>query len=366
MIAVGQRKPRSSPIFPGAATLKKLVITLVKITLSVAIIGYLFWSAVKGEDNRRAFFDMLAQPKRWDLLLAGFGVALAAVMITIVRWCYLVRAVGIEFPVRDALRIGFLGFLFDLAPMGIVGGDLLKAVLLARERPGPNCRAKALASVVVDRVVGLYVLFLAASASIFLGQFWRWSEPRIQLALLGITAVSTVGGIAVLTIPAMLEGRLATAMTRLPKVGRAIESLLTALRIYREDRGILFLSCLLTVPVHGLFAVAVFTISRGLQFPAPAVPWTDFLAIYSVSGILSTIPLPAGPMEFGIVGLYQMAWMKAAAATAIETAKSQGLILALAYRLAMISIAPIGLVYYYLGGRREVAELGSGDGENTC
>ena len=345
--------------------MKKLVITLVKITLSVAIIGYLFWSAVKGEDNRRAFFEMLTQPKRWDLLLAGLGLALMAVTITLIRWCYLVRAVGIEFPMTDAMRIGFLGYLFNLAPMGIVGGDLLKAVLLARERPGN--RAKALASVVVDRIVGLYVLFLAASASIFLGSFWSWSDPRIQLAVLGITAVSTVGGIAVLMIPAMLEGRLAMAMTRLPKVGPAIDSLLLALRIYREDRGVLFLSCLLTVPVHGLFAVAIYTISRGLQFSV--VPWTDFLSLYTVSGILSTIPLPAGPMETGIVFLYRAAWTKAmglAGAAAVATANQQGLILALAYRLAMISIAPIGLVYYYLGGRREVAELGGGDGENPC
>jgi hypothetical protein len=264
---------------------------------------------------------------------------------------------------RDALRIGFLGYLFNLAPLGIVGGDLLKAVILARERPGPNCRSKALASVVVDRIVGLYVLFLMASASIFVGEFWDWSKPWIQVAVLGITLLSTVGGLAVLMIPATLEGRLATAMTRLPKVGPAIESLLAALRIYREDRGGLFLSCLLTVPVHGLFAVGMFMLSRGLRFTD--VPWNDFLALYTISGILQTIPLPAGPMELGLVGLYQMAWLKATGATVVATAKSQGLILALAYRLVMILIAPIGLVYYYLGGRREVAELASADDEEV-
>ena len=81
------------------------------------------------------------------------------------------------------MRIGFLGYLFNLAPMGIVGGDLLKAWMLAREKPGN--RAKALASVVVDRIVGLYVLFLVAAAGVFVTGFWDHRRPNRPLDLLG-------------------------------------------------------------------------------------------------------------------------------------------------------------------------------------
>ena len=58
------------------------------------------------------------------------------IVLTLIRWCFLVRALGITFSIRDALRIGFLGYLFNLSPAGIAGGDLLKAVMLAREHPG--------------------------------------------------------------------------------------------------------------------------------------------------------------------------------------------------------------------------------------
>ena len=78
---------------------------------------------------------------------------------------------------KDALRIGFLGFLFNLAPLGIVAGDLLKAVMLARENPGH--RAKSAASVIMDRVVGLYVLFVVASAGILLTGFY-WHVPEVH------------------------------------------------------------------------------------------------------------------------------------------------------------------------------------------
>ena len=150
--------------------LKKLLITLAKIAASLGIIGWLFYSALNTPDGRDAFVKMLKQDKAWGLLIGGFATLLLAVVITLVRWWYLVRALGIDFSLRDALRIGFIGCLFNLAPMGIAGGDLLKAWMLAREKPGN--RAKALASVVVDRIVGLYVLFLVAAAGVFITGLW--------------------------------------------------------------------------------------------------------------------------------------------------------------------------------------------------
>ena len=143
------------------ANRKKLLITLAKISLSLLFIGFLFWWALKRPEDRVTFRGMLLQPKVWSLLFDGLAALLLVVVITIVRWCFLVRALGIDLSMRDAMRIGFIGYLFNLAPMGIVGGDLLKAWMLAREKPGN--RAKALASVVVNRIVGLYVLFLVAT-----------------------------------------------------------------------------------------------------------------------------------------------------------------------------------------------------------
>ncbi len=187
---------------------KELLITLAKITVSVGIIGYLFYSAVNTPEGREAFVKMLQQPKAWGLLLGGFFALLMVVLITIVRWCYLVRALGIELSLRDAMRIGFIGYLFNLAPMGIVGGDLLKAWMLAREKPGN--RAKALASVVVDRIVGLYVLFLVAAGGVFITGFWDIPDAmvhRICWAVLIVTFVSTVG-IVLILLPGFLEGPL--------------------------------------------------------------------------------------------------------------------------------------------------------------
>lgn len=359
--------------------LKKLLITLAKIAASLVIIGLLFYSAVNSRDGRAAFVDMLQQPKSWGLLIGGFAVSLTAILITMVRWCFLVRALGIDFSLRDAMRIGFLGYLFNLAPMGIVGGDLLKAWMLAREKPGE--RAKALASVVVDRIIGLYVLFLVAAGGVFITGFWKSPDATVHLlcwAVLIVTFISTLG-IALILLPGFLEGPLMRGLTRIPKIGRAIDSLLEAIRIYRSKRLVLFLTTLMTIPVHTLLTLSLLLLAMGLGFDS--VPRLDYFAIYPISGIASTIPLPAGPAETGIVFFYMTALLRAihgaeagfAAQQGLtvalgaspadllhvvaECARQQGLILALVYRLSAILIAPIGAAYYFLGARREVSEV---------
>ena len=97
-------------------------------------------------------------------------------------------------------------------------------------------------------------------------------------------------------------------LTRIPKVGAAIDSLLDAIRIYRSKRLVLLLTSLMTIPVHSLLAISLFLLAMGLGFNN--FPGRDYLAIYPISGILSTIPLPAGPAETGIVFFYMTALLR--------------------------------------------------------
>ena len=119
----------------------------------------------------------------------------------------------------EALRIGFLGYLFNFAPLGIVGGDLLKAWLLARIQHGR--RAEAVATVIVDRLVGLYLLFVVATAAILLTGFWRIPETFVEWTCkitFATTALSTLGVIALL-LPDFSHGRSTRWVAKVPKVG---------------------------------------------------------------------------------------------------------------------------------------------------
>ncbi len=196
--------------------MKKVLITLLKLGISAAIIGWLVYDATKTD----VFTKLVKQPKRWDLLVAAWACCLGAVLFTFVRWWYLVRALDIPFRFRDSIGISYWGYLFNLAPFGIVGGDLIKTVMLDRQHP--HNRAKALASVLADRVIGLYILFVMASVAILATRFWQGKVPQVRTictVTIAITVASTVG-LGFVLGPESLVGGMIQAIARIPAPAR--------------------------------------------------------------------------------------------------------------------------------------------------
>ena len=328
--------------------MKKLLITLLKVGISVAIIAWLVYDA-KAKDEK-VFANLWHQPKDWAVLLAAWAFCAAAVMLTLIRWCYLVRALDIPFMFRDAFRIGLLGYLFNLAPMGIVGGDLLKAFMLARERRGH--RAKAVASVAVDRMIGLYMLFVVASVAILLTGFDDMPVAKIQMICKATFLIAAVGtaGLVILLIPTLTEGRMARALGRLPRVGRLIDSLIEPLRMYRRKIHVLLGACFFSVGVHSLFAVGIYLIARGL--PGQVLSLAKHFVMSPLSAATGVLPLPMGPFEAVLEFLYR----HVSAVEGVVIAPGQGLVVALGYRIITVLIAMVGFCYY-LSARREIAEV---------
>lgn len=324
--------------------MKKILITLLKIGISVAILGYLLWEAHRNE----AFAHLSGQPKDWTLLAGALLVCFSAVVLTLIRWCYLVRALGLPLKMGDALRIGFMGYLFNLAPMGIVGGDLLKAVMLARHQKGGQ--ARALASVFVDRVLGLYLLFVVASVAILVTGFGKIAAVRwVSNAMLIITAVSTVGVIVVL-LPDPSQGRTTRWIGRIPYAGPLLLRIVDAIQMYRERLPVLAAAALMSVAVHSLFTVGIFLIAAGLYDQIHSLGMHFVLS--PLSAATQVIPIPAGHVEASLHWLY--AQVPLPNGQMMEA--NQGLIVALGYRIITVLIAAVGICYY-LGSRQEVADV---------
>jgi glycosyltransferase 2 family protein len=324
--------------------MKKLLVTLLKMALSLAILAYLVWKSTRGD----TFVDLCNQPKQWDMLAAAFGCCSAAVLVTFIRWWYLVKALGIPLGFGDAMRIGFWGYLFNLAPLGIVGGDVVKTVMLAHEQP--SFRAKGLASVIFDRVVGLYLLFVVASASLLCTGLWATQDPtlsRICKATFIITVVGTVGLIVVLG-PDLTEGRVIRAFGRIPRIGPPLERVILAIRMYSSKPMVLILSSLMSIGVHSLFACGCYFIARGL--PGDSLSFGMYFVVMPLSSAASVVPLPMGPLEWVLTTLYTLV------PSEVTMDVGQGVVVALTYRLITFLIALLGIPYYF-SNRKEMAEV---------
>ena len=330
--------------------MKKLLVTLLKIGVSLAIIGYLVYDATQSKTHGNVFADLRDQPKNWELLFAAWAANTFATLLTFIRWWLLVRAVDVPCRFRDAIRISFWGYLFNLAPLGIVGGDLVKAVMLDHEYQGH--RAKAAASVVVDRVIGLFWLFVVASIAILATGFWKLPLPelwQISLGMFGITLVSAVG-LGIVMGPKKWIDWAIRLIGRIPRIGRAIESLLTAIQMYSRKSKVLVIASLLTVCVHLSFAVGCYCIVCGLF--ENHLGLREHFVMMPLSAAMQVIPLPAGPSEAALDFLYR----NVSLAVGSPVPNGQGLVVMLAYRLISVLIASLGLCYYFRN-RSEMAEV---------
>lgn len=325
---------------------KKALLIVFKIGLPIAILVYLFWDA--SENN--AFETLLQQSKNWPLLGLALASCTTAVLITLIRWYYLVRALDIPFTLHEALRFGFLGYLFNLAPMGIVGGDLLKAYMLARHHPSE--KTAAVASVFFDRIIGLYMLFVVASVAILLtgfanmGNEWvRWICKVTHL----ITIVGTVAMIALL-MPDLSNGGSTRLLAKTPLIGGILEKVALTAAMYRRRWPVVLAAALMSVAVHSFFSVGIFLICSSLYETVPDLQM--HFVISPLSAATGIIPLPAGPLEGGLNWLYT----QVPAASGAAIASGQGFVIALTYRIITVVIAAIGFVYY-LSSRTEVTEI---------
>jgi uncharacterized membrane protein YbhN (UPF0104 family) len=330
---------------------RKRVTALLKLAVSVALLTYLVLKATHDD----SFQQLRDQPKNWTMLGAALVVELAAVVVTIVRWRLLVAAVEIPFSMREAFRLGFLGFLLNFFTLGTVGGDAIRAVFLARSNPGRG--AVAVATVVVDRLVGVFALLLLVSIAFFVLD-WSTLETRdpegfaVIRNLCWVALVCSGVGLTALLIfllPGFTSSPVWDFFAGLPKVGRTLADLIEALRMYRRKLSVLGTVLAMSLCVHGLLALGIFLIARGLSDEAPS--FAAHLVISPMASAFGAIPLPGGlgAFEVALDFLYRNISPERVAA-------SQGFVIALAYRVITILIAAIG-AGYYISSRREMKRL---------
>jgi len=323
---------------------KRYVIGFLKIAVPLGIVVWLLASIEPAQLQ-----ELRDRPKNWFLLGTAFCISFASICITFVRWYLLVRTIDLPFRLRDAFRLGFLGYLLNFVSVGAVGGDLFKAFFIAREQPGR--RAEAVATVLVDRMIGLYALLLVTSAAIFLSDIPN-PTPALS-AICTMTYVATaIGGIGILMvlIPGFTRGSLSEWLAGLPKVGGLIEQLLTSVRIYRNKRLVMSGILVMSMAVHSLLALALYLIAVAMFETSPTL--SDHLIIVPLSMVAGALPFtPAGlgTFEYAMGELYTYVPTDGAG-------DAIGILVALAFRLVTIAIAAIGVGFYW-ACRREVREV---------
>jgi len=308
--------------------------------VAVTVLALLFrqhWSGIERLRGREI---------QWTLLLVGFALATSAIVITFVRWFLLVWALDIPFRIGDALRLGFIGFLFNYVAPGGAGGDLFKAVMIAREHP--KRRAVAVSTIALDRMIGMLALFIVgATASMFPTRVVAQTPFRPIMIAYIVGGVGGLIGLAVMLHPAVPRSRWLNKLIHLKFVGHIIGELINALLMYQSRRRVLIAAVLLSVPGHLGILSSFYFCSRAL-FPAESVPnYVEHLQIVpaaELAGVLAFfMPGGVGALEEALAWFYTLA----------DCAADDGFLAAIAFRGLTILIALIGVGYYF-AARRDI------------
>ncbi|MCA9191718.1 MAG: flippase-like domain-containing protein [Planctomycetales bacterium] len=320
--------------------LSRIAITLIKVVVPAVLFGYLLLQVPKSD------YDLFwGQSKRWELLVSAQVVALAAIIFSFLRWRHLVLAFGIPFERSEALRLGFLGYLLNFVSFGSVGGDLFKAILVAKGKPG--WRTEAVASVLLDRAIGLLGLVILAWLSLVFSQI---SElPTILVGIrrgAGVLACVSILALVVAVFSGSWLEKWIDWMETLPLAGQSLARMARAVRRLRTQPLVLINLLVTAILIHALLASSVFLISAGVY---PAYPsFVEHLMVVPPAMAAGALPLAPGGIgyqEGALAGLFRL--------LPDLPVGFSGILVATIYRLITLFVAGIGLFFYWLSHGRE-------------
>lgn len=253
--------------------------TLLKVAVTLALYVAVFYKI----DARQFLARLQGAHVGW--LALGVLAYAGGQCLSAWRWWVLLRPVRLDVPYLRMVSFYFIGMFFNFFLPTIVGGDAVKAVLLARETGSP---ARATMSVFMERNVGLLALLAIATAAAFVAPpvtVRGVSLPHLTLLLFAAYAAANV--VLASRRAYRLIDRL-VAMTPLARTGSRAVSLYDALLPYRERRwlGITAAATGQSFLFQGVVILVVFLSARALDQHVPVSALAVFVPLISLAGML--------------------------------------------------------------------------------
>jgi uncharacterized membrane protein YbhN (UPF0104 family) len=299
------------------------------LTLVAVAFGLLGW-VIYG--NRVKIREVFQRPVDYRYFAIGLGLYLTALLVTFARWHQLVRAQGLTFSIRDAFRLGFIGNVFNLVIPGAVGGDVIKAAFLCRMQP--DKKPQAVASMILDRILGLLGLFTLAGVAGAVAWSSAERDVRILIGLIWAALAAGFLGLAVVFSPSLYRplNRLVAGRGRLERLVRELEAIGLA---YRARLGVVIGMLGAAILVHGLFVLAFYSASCALFDDLPTL--AQHYLMVPMALFTTAVPLPFGALGLSeqISGqLFQMVH------------HSDGAIAMMAFRILMYGSGAVSAMVY--------------------
>jgi uncharacterized protein (TIRG00374 family) len=270
----------------------------------------------------------------WLPFVAALLLFLSGSLVRAYRWGVLVWALGVRVGWWRLVELYFVGAFFSMfLPTG-VGGDAVKMYELSHD---DGKAASAISSVLVDRFLGLFVLFAMALLALLGGYELVSSEVRLLIA---VVFVGCVIGVALLLQRTWIEswGRRLRLDRLLDRV-KILRELYQSLHLYGPNA---LLRATAASVVWNLILILGYYL-LGLAVGIDLSAWYYFLFVPIISAVLMVPSVGGlGVREGTTVLLLRQ----------VGVSESHALALALAYDVTLLANGLLGAVLYIIQGAR--------------
>ncbi len=125
-----------------------------------------------------------------DCIAIGIALTLFPMLVSFLRYHYLLKALGIDLGVPEIMRLGFIGCFFNTFMPGGMGGDVVKVAYIMRDT---GKRAPVIASAAVDRVLGMIGMLLLGGGVMLWSLQGILNTPSPDLHKLVVLVLSVLG-----------------------------------------------------------------------------------------------------------------------------------------------------------------------------
>jgi hypothetical protein len=257
--------------------------------IGLGLLGHVLWA------SRGSFREVLAHRPDFRYIAVAYVLFLLALTSSFVRWYVEVRSQGLPLRLRDAVKLGFLGNAVDLIVPAQVGGDVVRATYLCRAQAR---RTRAIASIMIDRAIGVLGLFLLASLMGALS--WPASAPAVRrlIAVVWLALAAGSAGLALVFVPGSLHPLelLAAHRERLRRIVAELHAMSVAYG-NRSGKAGLALGLAMSTGSHALYALSFSAVSHALLPHPPTV--LEHLQMVPLVLFTVIVPLPFGALGLG-------------------------------------------------------------------
>src|SRR5215216_4242516 len=340
--------------------MKKTVLTLVKIVVSLGILTYIFTKVI---DVRHLWANI--READVSFIIAAILSYFLVQTLSAWRWYLIVKPQGIEVSFLKILAYYFLGMYFNFFLPSAIGGDFFKIYYLHKET---GRLSASTASVFFDRDIGMGGLLLVATVvSALAGTRTHGDRGILLFPIFGLIALAFIAAnLALFYRPTYnLLHRLLAAF-KLKEADLKIQRLFDSVNAYRGQWWLIVITMLMSVGVQVGCAFVNMLAANAIGMHTRN-GWIDYLVLVPTIGLIGMIPLSMNGMGLR-EGSYILLFSRVidsiggnANPTFEQTQTAAGTLSLLWLGILVITSLPGGIVYVARGGRKAAAPPEDGE-----